>query len=117
MFCTKTSIGYFNYLRFVHLFHEPKLRLLYSLLIISFLVSITWVSFAAGFNANASFSITQLYPYQLCWFTRDVIYYFMTTPVCLFLLLNLFTIIFVSKHIIVHAGSATTRHQSYERMK
>ncbi|CAF3267472.1 unnamed protein product [Rotaria socialis] len=117
MFCTKTSIGYFNYLRFVHLFHEPKLRLLYSLLIISFLVSITWVSFAAGFNANASFSITQLYPYQLCWFTHDVIYYFMTIPVCLFLLLNIFTIIFVSKHIIAHARNATTRHQSYERMK
>ncbi|CAF3597583.1 unnamed protein product [Rotaria socialis] len=117
MFCTKTSIGYFNYLRFVHLFHEPKLRQLYSLLIISFLVSITWVSFAAGFNANASFSITQLYPYQLCWFTHDVIYYFMTIPVCLFLLLNIFTIIFVSKHIIAHARNATTRHQSYERMK
>ncbi|CAF3371911.1 unnamed protein product [Rotaria socialis] len=117
MFCTKTSIGYFNYLRFVYLFPEPKLRQLYSLLIISFLVSITWVSFAAGFNANASFSITQLYPYQLCWFTHDVIYYFMTIPVCLFLLLNIFTIIFVSKHIIAHARNATTRHQSYERMK
>ncbi|CAF2100996.1 unnamed protein product, partial [Rotaria magnacalcarata] len=29
MFCTKTSIGYFNYLRFVYLFPEPKLRQLY----------------------------------------------------------------------------------------
>ncbi|CAM4822584.1 unnamed protein product [Rotaria magnacalcarata] len=117
MFCTKTSIGYFNYLRFVHLFPEPKLRQLYRLLTVSFLVSITWVSFAAGFNANSSFSITQLYPYQLCWFTRDALYYFMTIPVCIFLLLNLFTIIFVSKHIIVHARNATSRHQSYERMK
>ncbi|CAF5187697.1 unnamed protein product, partial [Rotaria magnacalcarata] len=57
------------------------------------------------------------YPYQLCWFTRDALYYFMTIPVCIFLLLNLFTIIFVSKHIIAHARNATSRHQSYERMK
>ncbi|CAF1979819.1 unnamed protein product [Rotaria magnacalcarata] len=117
MLCTKTSVGYFNYIRFVHLFREPKLRLLYRLLIISFIISITWVSFAAGFNANSSFSITQLYPYQLCWFTRDVIYYFMTIPIGIFLLLNFFTIILIGKHIIVHVRNAPSKRQSHERMK
>jgi hypothetical protein len=117
MFCAKTSVGYFNYLRFVYLFPQPTFRRLFILLFISFLFSIGWTSFAAGFNSNSSFNITQLYPYQLCWFTHDVIYYFLTIPVCIFLLLNLFTIIFVGKHIINHARNATSPHQSYERMK
>ena len=117
MFCAKTSVGYFNYLRFVYLFPQPSYRRLVILLIISFFVSIGLTAFAAGFNSNSSFSITQLYPYKLCWFTHTVIYYFLTIPVCLFLLLNLITIIFVGKHIIVHARNATSPHQSYERMK
>ncbi|CAF2717089.1 unnamed protein product [Rotaria sp. Silwood2] len=117
MFCTKTSIGYFNYLRFVHLFPQPSLRRLFILLLISFFFSITWVSFAAGFNSNSSFSVTQLYPYRLCWFTRNVVYYFMTIPICLFLLANFITIIFVAQHIINHVRNATSPHQTYERMK
>ena len=117
MFCAKTSVGYFNYLRFVYLFPQPSFRRLNILLIISFFLSIGWVSFAAGFNSNSSFSITQLYPYRLCWFTRNVLYYFLTIPVCIFLLLNFILIIFVAKHIITHARNATSPHQSYERMK
>ena len=117
MFCAKTSVGYFNYLRFVYLFPQPSYRRLFILLLISFLLSIGWTSFAAGFNSNASFHITQLYPYRICWFTRDVIYYFVTIPVCIFLLLNLITMIFVAKSIINHARNATSRHQSYERAK
>ncbi|CAF0885169.1 unnamed protein product, partial [Rotaria sordida] len=117
MFCTKTSIGYFNYLRFVHLFPQPSLRRLFILLTISFFFSISWVSFAAGFNSNSSFNITQLYPYRLCWFTRGVVYYFMTIPICMFLLMNFFTIICVAKHIIDHVRNATSPHQTYERMK
>jgi hypothetical protein len=117
MFCAKTSVGYFNYLRFVYLFPEPSNRKLVVSLIISFFIAITWTSFAAGFNSNPSYNITQFYPYELCWFTRDVIHYFLTIPVCIFLLLNLLTIIFVAKHIINHARNATSPHQSYERMK
>lgn len=117
MFCTKTSIGYFNYLRFVYLFPQPSFRRLYILLLISFLISIGWTAFAAGFNSNSSFHITQLYPYRICWFTRDVIYYFVTIPVCIFILLNFITIIFVGKNIINHVRNATSPHLSYERMK
>jgi hypothetical protein len=117
MFCAKTSVGYFNYLRFVHLFPQPSYRRIIILLLISFFISIGWVSFAIGFNSNSSFHITQLYPYQLCWFTRDVLYYFLTIPVCIFILLNLITIIFVAKRIIKHARRGTSPHQSYERMK
>ena len=98
-------------------FHNHHIENFLFYLLFHFLFSIAWTSFAAGFNSNSSFNITQLYPYKLCWFTRDVIYYFMTIPVCIFLLLNFITIIFVAKHIINHARNATSPHQSYERMK
>jgi hypothetical protein len=117
MFCAKTSVGYFNYLRFVYLFPEPSNRKLVVSLIISFFLAITWTSFAAGLNSNPSYNITQLHGNKICWFTRDVLYYFLTIPVCIFLLLNLLTIIFVAKHIINHVRRATSPHQSYERMK
>ena len=117
MFCAKTTVGFFNYLRFVYLFPQPSFRRLYILLGISFFISIAWTSFAAGFNSNSSFNIIQLYPYRLCWFTRNVVYYFLTIPVCIFILLNFITIVFVGKHIINHARNATSPHQSYERMK
>ena len=78
MFCIKTSVSYFNYLRFINLFPEPSYWKLFILLTISFFISITWTSFAAGFNSNTSFNIIELRGNKLCWFTRDVIYYFMT---------------------------------------
>ncbi|CAF4890481.1 unnamed protein product [Rotaria sp. Silwood1] len=117
MFCVKTSVAYFNYLRFVHLFPQPSYRRLFIMLVISFLISITWVAFAAGFNSNSLFHITQLYPYKLCWFTRDVIYYFLTIPVCLFLLINIVIFIFVAYHVLNHIRNSTSPHHSYDRMK
>lgn len=117
MFCTKTTVGYFNYLRFVYLFPQPSFRRLYILLLISFMISIGWVSFAAGFDSNSSYAITHLYPYVLCWFPKNAIYYFLTIPVCIFLILNFITIICVGKHIIQHVRRSTSPHQSYERMK
>ncbi|CAF3331679.1 unnamed protein product [Rotaria socialis] len=117
MFCIKTSVAYFNYLRFVCLFPQPSYRRLLVIILISFFISITWVSVAAGLNSNASYNITQLYPYKLCWFTRDVIYYFLTIPVGVFLFLNILTFILVAHRIINHARRATSPHQSYERMK
>ncbi|CAF4552632.1 unnamed protein product [Rotaria socialis] len=117
MFCTKTSVGYFNYLRFICLFPQPSIRKLLTLLILSFFISITCVAFAIGFNSSSSYNITQLYPYKLCWFTRDVIYYFLTIPVGAFLLINTIVFILVALRIINHARHATSPHQSYERMK
>jgi hypothetical protein len=117
MFCVKTSVGYFNYVRFVHLFPEPSYRKLFLLLIISFFISIACTSLAVGFNSNTSFYIIQLHGNKLCWFTRDVIYYFMTIPVSIFLLLNFFTFIFVAKRIICHARNATSPNRPYKRMK
>ncbi|CAF3706675.1 unnamed protein product [Rotaria sp. Silwood1] len=117
MFCVKTSVGYFNYLRFVHLSSQPSYRQLYIMLVISFFISITWMAFAAGFNSNLSFHITQLYPHKICWFTRPAIYYFMTIPVCLFLLINIIIFIFVAYHILNHVQNAASSDQSYTRMK
>ncbi|CAF3187856.1 unnamed protein product [Rotaria sp. Silwood2] len=79
--------------------------------------SITWVAFTAGFNSNPSFQITQLYPYEFCWFTHHVIYYFLTTPVCLFLLINIIIFILVAYNILNHVQNATSSDRSYERMK
>jgi len=84
---------------------------------ISFFISITWVAFAAGLNSNSSYKITELYPYKLCWFSRDVIYYFLTIPVCIFLLINIILFILAAIRIINHVQNATSPHQSYERMK
>ncbi|CAF4875548.1 unnamed protein product [Rotaria socialis] len=87
------------------------------MILISFFISIIWVSVAAGLNSNPSYNITQLYPYKLCWFTRDVIYYFLTIPVGVFLFLNILIFIIVTHRIIKHVRNATSPHQSYERMK
>ncbi|CAF3331643.1 unnamed protein product [Rotaria socialis] len=117
MFCTKTSVAYFNYLRFVRLFPAPSYRRLFIMILISFFISIIWVSVAAGLNSNPSYNITQLYPYKLCWFTRDVIYYFLTIPVCIFLFINIVILILLVRCIRKHVSNATTSQRSYEKMK
>ncbi|CAF0954256.1 unnamed protein product [Adineta steineri] len=117
MFCVKTSVGYFNYLRFIHLFPQPSHRKLFIMLFISFFISLIWMIFAIGFYSNSSFNIIKLYPYKLCWFTDDVIYYFLSIPACLFLLINIILFIIVGSRIINHVRHATSVHQSYERMK
>ncbi len=117
MFCAKTSIAYFNYIRFVHLFPPPSLKQLYILLTISFIFSITVVAFVAGFNSNSSFSLITLYTYRICWFKKNLIYYFMLIPTGIFLFINIFVLVLVGKRIIDHARHATSRHQSYQRMK
>ncbi|CAF2072139.1 unnamed protein product [Rotaria magnacalcarata] len=117
MFCVKTSAGYFYYLRFVRLFPLPSYRKLSIMLIISFVLSFVCVILAIGFNSKSSFNVTQLYPYKLCWFTRHVIYYFLTIPLCIFLLINIITIILVTKSIIKYARNAPTTKQINERLK
>lgn len=117
MFCIKTSVGFFNYLRFVYLFPEPSFRKLYLLLIASVIISIGMTSFAAALDRNPSFNITQSYGNRLYWFTPDVIYYFMVIPTALFLLLNIVIIILVAKRIIEHVLRATSQYGLYERRK
>ncbi|CAM4823081.1 unnamed protein product [Rotaria magnacalcarata] len=117
MFCIKTSVAYFNFLRFVCLFPPPSYRRLFVILLISFFISLIWVSVAVGLNSYSSYNITQLYPYKLCWFTRGVIYYFLIIPAGVFLLINTIVFIRVALCIINHARHATSPHQSYKRMK
>lgn len=117
MFCAKTSTGYFYYLRFVRLFPQTSHRQLFSMLTISFLISLTCVLLAIGLNTNSSITITRLYPYKFCWFSRDVIYYFVTIPVGVFLLVNIVTITLIARSIITHAFHAGTREQMSERLK
>ncbi|CAF3333710.1 unnamed protein product [Rotaria sp. Silwood1] len=114
MFCTKTSFGYFNYLRFVRLFSEPSYRKLFVLLAICFCISIIGTSFAVGFNSNASYYITQLHRNKLCWFTQDILHYFMTIPLGIFLLLNFILIFFVTRRIINHVQRAISPHHTYK---
>ncbi|CAF0785964.1 unnamed protein product [Adineta ricciae] len=112
-----SSVGYFNYLRFVHLFPEPSHGRLYFLLLLSFVVSAVCTSLAVGLNSNTALNITELYRFRLCWFSRSVNYYFLTIPACLFVLVNVVMLIVVGSRIVNHARHATSHHQSYERMK
>jgi hypothetical protein len=118
MLCVKTSIAYFNYLRFIHLFPQPSHRKLLILLIISFFISIGWVLVAVGSNyINSFFDTIRLYPYKLCWFTRNVIYYFMTLPLSIFLLLNFITIVFIVNYMIHYERHAEKSPELYQQMK
>jgi hypothetical protein len=103
MFCSKTAVGYYNYRHFVQLFPQPDRKNLVITLTISFFVALIWMIFAAGFNSNPSFGMTEVYGGKICWFTRNVIHYFLTIPICLFLLANLIMFVFVAKCIIDHA--------------
>ena len=96
-FLLKTSIAYFTYINFVRLFPPPSFRTLYVLFVVSFLVSITYVSFAAGFNSNSSIEITRFYSKKICWFTRRVIHYFVTIPICICLAVSIFILVWVVK--------------------
>jgi hypothetical protein len=117
MFCIKTSAGYYYYLRFARLYPQPSLRQLILMITISFFISLFSVILALGFNTQSNYNITQLYPYKLCWFSRNVIYYFLTIPTGIFLVLNIITITLVSKSIICHAFNAATSGQINQRIK
>ncbi|CAF3607032.1 unnamed protein product [Rotaria socialis] len=117
MFCIKTSVAYFNYINFVHLFPPASFKQLYTFLITSFFISITYVAFAAGFNSNSSLGITQLYAMKICWFTRRVIHYFVTIPICLCLILNIYMLLLVGKRLVDHLRRSKSPHGTYERMK
>lgn len=117
MFCVKTSVGYFYYLRFVRLFPKPSYRRLFIMLTISFVVSLLCVLLAIGFHIKSVFDIIQLYPYKLCWFTRNVIYYFLTIPIGIFLLLNIITIVLVSKSTVHYVRNGATTQQKHTRLK
>ena len=117
MFCVKTSVLYFNYLRFVHLPSQPPFQKLLIMLLISFFISITWVAFAAGLNPYSSIQITRLYAYKACWFTNDVIYFFLIIPVCLFLVINIIIAILVTIRMINRIRHGTSSYQTYQRMK
>ena len=117
MFASKTSVGYFNYLRFVRLFPEPSYQKLCIVLIFSLLLSIICTSLAIGFHTNSSVQIAQFYENKLYWFAPPMMYYFLTIPVSLFLLVNLVLIGLIGKHILRSVRNATTPAHFYERRK
>lgn len=102
MFCTKLSIGIDNYRRYVQFFPPLSYRIFLITMGASLLFSLIWLAFAAGFNSNPSNQITEIYENKLCWFSRRVNNYFLTIPVCLFLLTSFALLIPVVKHNISH---------------
>ena len=117
MFGVKTSFGYFNYILFVRLFPAPSIKTLVHLLILAFVIAIIPVAIAIGVNSRLSPAILAVHANQICWFTRNVIHYFMTIPTGIFLLINISLFVLVAKRMIEHARNATSRHDSYQRMK
>jgi len=113
MFCSKTSIGIDNYRRYVQLFPPPSFQVLVITLVISFLISVIGLAFAVGFNSNPSNEISQIYLDKICWFSRSVIHYFLTIPICIFLAINLLIFIQVAKHNITHVKLKEKKELSY----
>ncbi|CAF4968226.1 unnamed protein product [Rotaria sp. Silwood1] len=117
MFGVKTSFGYYNYRRYVQLYPPPSLVNLSITIGISFLIGIIYMAIAAGLNSNPSNNISEIYIGKLCWFSRSVIHYFLTIPICIFLLTSIILIIWVAKRMIVHANEAESAESIYKRRK
>lgn len=117
MFCVKTSVGYFNYLRFVRLFPPASFRKLAVFLVFSVFISLLCSSFFIGFDQNSSVTVTRIYVKRICWFTNGFLHYFVTIPIALFLLINTVIIILVAIHIFRFMNSVSDAHQLYERRK
>ncbi|CAF1189881.1 unnamed protein product [Adineta ricciae] len=117
MFCAKTSVGFFNYLRFVRPLPPPSFQQLRILLFVSFLISIIYSSFAIGLSTNQSYGMTQLYPYRICWFASNKLHFFLTIPIGIFLFLNIIMILLLAKYLISHTRSAPTLNPLNKRTK
>ncbi|CAF3739812.1 unnamed protein product [Rotaria socialis] len=117
MFCVKTSIGYFNYRRFVQLFPPPPLKSLLSHIAISFVISITLMMIAAGVNSNPSNNVTEIYLGKVCWFSQQVIHIFLTAPICVSLAINLVIVVLVAKKMIDHARDGDSSEAIVKRTK
>lgn len=106
MFCTKTSIGYDNYRRYVQLCPPPSYRLLLGMLFVFFAFSIIWLGAALGTNSKSGSSITQANNQKLCWFTTNYFHIFLTTPICILLaanaLLCTLVVIYNARHSCAH---------------
>lgn len=107
MLGVKSSVAYFNYLRFAILFPDPKPIPLWITLAISSILSIIWVSFAAGFGSNPELNIINVYGSKLCWFSRDALMYFVMIPVIIFLCITMITFILVGIKLIRHVRHGT----------
>ncbi|CAF1557113.1 unnamed protein product, partial [Rotaria magnacalcarata] len=117
MFCVKTSIGYFNYRRFVQLFPPPPFKSLLSHIAISFVISITLMMIAAGVNSNPSNNITAIYLGKVCWFSEQVIHIFLTAPICVSLAVNLVIVTLVAKKMIDHVRDGDSSEAVVKRTK
>ena len=119
MFCIKTGSGYLNYEHFVRLFPPPSKRRLLLMFAISFLVSIFLVALAAGLNSNPSNKITRVAARKVCWFSTEVIHYFLTIPISIFLALNIIVIVLVARRMIIYAKAPqdSSKRSQYIRRK
>ncbi|CAF1230797.1 unnamed protein product [Rotaria sordida] len=117
MFGVKTSFGYYNYRYYVQLNPPPSVRSLVITIGISFLIGIIYMAIAAGLNSNPSNEISEIYVGKLCWFNRRVIHYFLTIPICIFLLISIILIIWVTKRMIAHINRAEESTSEHTRKK
>ena len=108
MFCTKTSVGYFNYVRFVQLFPEPSLRTMTLMLFWSFVISLLAVCSAIGVHLHSSVKVFVLQQEKFCWFNQKVLHYFLTIPVTVFLIINMILLILVIRNIMKHVRNASS---------
>lgn len=117
MFCVKTSVGYFTYRNFVSIFPPTSHRILYTLFSVSFGVAILCVSLAAGLNSNASYGIIRLHYRRICWFTQNVIHYFVTIPIAISLVLNIYMLICVIRRLMYYLKHSTTPNLRFVQIR
>jgi hypothetical protein len=119
MFCTKLSVCYFGYRRFVWPSSKSTFRKLVVMLVISFFFSSASVACAAILDSHSSFDVTELYAGKICWFTESAVYFFFTIPLCVFLFLCLVLLIMFAVRIIQCHRTVRTNHRSrsYAQMK
>lgn len=111
MLCTKTSIGYDNYRRYVYLCPPPSFRLLIGLLVASLGFSLIFVLVAVGVNSQTENGITQANAKKICWFTKSYMYAFLITPVCILLGINLYILFRVCQYNLRHEKELHEKHK------
>lgn len=116
MFAVKTSIGYYNYLNYFKCYPPPPLWSLAITLSISFLTGILLMSIAAGLNSNPSNRIAEVYLGKICWFNRNSIHYFLTIPICLCLVINIFVVVRIMQRRIKILLEARSDKEALERL-
>ncbi|CAF0989202.1 unnamed protein product [Didymodactylos carnosus] len=99
---TKTAVGYHDYLKYTGI-TKPLSNIFYVLLFTSVLIAIVGACIAIGLQLIAHKNVILISPaldITSCKFSESYVYFFITIPISIFILINILMIILVAKHIV-----------------